>query len=157
MSATSQATPRPIPRLVNLLNPLVRRLLALGVPMGPNVLMRVRGRASGVWRTFPVAILENDGRRVVFSPFGEVQWVRNLRASGEAIVRRGRRDQPMIARELTPEEAAPLLRLGVLPVLSAPVFGPMIVGWYGVDRDSTDADFLNAARRHPAFELRAVS
>ena len=94
--------PRGIPSIVNRLNPLVRRLLALGLPMGPNVLITVRGRKSGRPYTFPVAILERDGREYLFSPFGEVNWVHNLRAAGEATIRRGRRDRRMTAVELSP-------------------------------------------------------
>jgi len=60
----------------------------------------------------------------------------------------------MTAVELTPEEAAPLLEAAVLPAISMPVFGSMLKSWYGVDRDSTTADYLAAARRHPGFELR---
>jgi deazaflavin-dependent oxidoreductase (nitroreductase family) len=147
------ASPR-IPSMVNLFNPVVRRLLALGLPMGPNVLVTIRGRKSGELRTFPVAVLETDGRTLLFSSFGEVNWVRNLRAAGELKLRRGRRDQAMTAVELTPEEAAPLLEAAVLPAISMPVFGSMIKSWYGVDRDSTREDYLAAARRHPGFELR---
>jgi deazaflavin-dependent oxidoreductase (nitroreductase family) len=142
-----------VPSIVHFFNPMVRRLLALGVPMGPNVLMTVRGRKSGKAYTFPVATLEVDGREFLFSPFGEVQWVHNLRAAGEATIRRGRRDRPMTAVELTPEVAAPLLEAGLAPVIGAPVFGSMIAGWYGIDRSSTKDDYLAAARQHPAFEL----
>jgi len=35
-----------------------------------------------------------------------------------------------------------------------PVFGSMLKSWYGVDRDSTKADYLAAARVTTAFELR---
>jgi len=154
--AASTATPAPapqVPAIVNRLNPLMRRLLRLGLPMGPNVLITIRGRRTGELRTFPVAILEADGRTLLFSSFGEVNWVRNLRAAGELRIRRGRRDRPMTARELSPEEAAPLLRAAVLPAISMPVFGSMLKGWYGVGRDSTDADYLASARLHPGFEL----
>ena len=82
--AATTMTP-PIPTIVRRLNPLVRRLLRFGVPMGPNVLLTVRGRRSGLERTFPVAILEVGEGTYVFSPFGEVDWVLNS-ASG----RRGR-------------------------------------------------------------------
>jgi len=67
------AAPR-IPSMVNLFNPIVRRLLALGLPMGPNVLVTIRGRKTGEARTFPVAVLETDGRTLLFSSFGEVNW-----------------------------------------------------------------------------------
>jgi deazaflavin-dependent oxidoreductase (nitroreductase family) len=145
-----------VPSIVHRLNPLIERLLRLGVPMGPNVLMSVRGRKSGELRTFPVALLEAEGRKFLFSPFGEVNWVHNLRAAGTATIQRGRREQHVDAVEIAPDEAAPVLEAGLRPVLRMPLFGPMIGGWYGIDRRSTADDYLAAARRHPAFELRNV-
>ena len=59
--------------------------------MGPNVLLTVRGRKTGQPRTFPVAILKTDDREYLFSAFGEVSWVHNLRAAGTATIRHGRR------------------------------------------------------------------
>jgi len=154
MTTPQATTPGGIPSIVQFFNPLVRRLLALGLPMGPNVLMTVRGRKSGKAYTFPVATLEVEGREYLFSPFGEVQWVANLRASGEAIIRRGRTNRRMTAVELTPEAAAPKLAAGMKPVMGMPVFGSMIAGWYGLDRSSTPEDYLASARLHPAFALR---
>jgi len=154
---TPQATvSHPIPSIVTRLNPIVRRLLALGVPMGPNVLLTVRGRKSGKAYTFPVATLDVDGREYLFSPFGEVQWVHNLRASGEAIIRRGRHDRSVRATELAPQDAAPFLEAGLKPVIGMPIFGSIIAGWYGIDRRSTAEDYLESARRHPAFALTEI-
>lgn len=156
-TSSSEAGRDAAPSIVHLLNPLVGRLLRLGIPMGPNVLLTVRGRKSGELRTFPVAIVESDGRQFLFSPFGEVNWVHNLRAAGTATIRRGRRRQDVTAVEVAPEEAAQFLEAGLGPILARPLFGSMLAGWYGVDRSSTAADYLAAARRHPAFELRNVS
>lgn len=153
MTTPTTVAPLPIPSIVHRLNPLVRRLLAIGVPMGPNVLMTVRGRKSGKAYTFPVATLAVDGREFLFSPFGEVSWVHNLRASGEATIRRGRREHRMTALELAPDVAATRLEAGLRPVLGMPLFGSMIAGWYGIDRGSTRDDYLVAARQHPGFEL----
>lgn len=146
-----------VPSIVHRLNPLVERLLRFGIPMGPNVLMTVRGRKSGEPHTFPVAVLETDDRQFVFSPFGEVNWVHNLRAAGNASIRRGLRQQNVTAIEIGHEEAALRLEAGLRSVLAAPLFGSMIGGWYGIDRASTKADYVAAARRHPAFELRNVN
>ena len=154
---TPQTAASGIPSIVHFFNPLVRRLLALGLPMGPNVLMTVRGRKSGKDYTFPVATLEAGGREFLFSPFGEVNWVANLRASGEATIRRGRRNRRMRAVELSPEVAAPFLAEGMRPVMGMPMFGSMIAGWYGIDRSSTSEDYLAAARLHPAFELNEIA
>jgi deazaflavin-dependent oxidoreductase (nitroreductase family) len=146
-----------IPSIVHRLNPMVRRLLALGMPMGPNVLMTVRGRKTGKDYTFPIATLEASGREFLFSPFGEVNWVANLRAAGEMTLHRGRRDRRMRAFELTPEVAAPYLEEGMRAVLGMPIFGSMVAGWYGIDRRSTAEDYRAAARRHPGFEIEEIA
>jgi deazaflavin-dependent oxidoreductase (nitroreductase family) len=157
MTTRQAAAPGGIPSIVHFFNPLVRRLLALGLPMGPNVLMTVRGRKSGKDYTFPVATIEAGGREYLFSPFGEVSWVANLRASGELTLRRGRRHRRMRAVELTPEVAAPYLAEAMRSVIGIPMFGSMIAGWYRIDRGSTSEDFLASARQHPAFELSAIA
>lgn len=92
------------PRSVRLLDPLVRTLLSRGVPMGPNQFVTIRGRTSGLPRSTPLAIIELSGRRWIWSPWGEVHWVRNLRAAGRATIQRGRRTEEVAATELTPTE-----------------------------------------------------
>jgi deazaflavin-dependent oxidoreductase (nitroreductase family) len=76
-----------VPALIRYSNPITRTLLRAGLSMGPNVLMTIRGRTSGEPRTAPVAVAEIDGRRYVIGAYGEVNWVRNLRAAGEAEIR----------------------------------------------------------------------
>jgi hypothetical protein len=49
-------------------NPIVKFLLAGGVPMGFNGLITIRGRKSGLPRTTPLAIIEVSGRRWVWAP-----------------------------------------------------------------------------------------
>src|SRR5450759_4307336 len=71
---------------IRLLNPVFTRYLGAGLPGGPNVLLTVRGRSSGRSRRAPVAMLQFGDRRFVQASFGEVNWVRNLRASGQAVV-----------------------------------------------------------------------
>jgi deazaflavin-dependent oxidoreductase (nitroreductase family) len=154
---TADAAPRrsAVPTIVSVLNPLVRRLLGFGMPMGPNVLLTVRGRTSGQPRTFPVTVVESDGHSYVFAAFGDVNWVHNLRAAGEATVRRGRREEPVAAVELTPEEAGPIMQAALSPFLKVKGFGSMLAGWYGVTPESSPADYLASARIHPGFELKA--
>ena len=104
---TAQTRPMPhIPGLVRILDPVARRLLAAGVPMGPNTLLTVRGRRSGLPRHFAVAVVELDGRRWVIGTFGEANWVRNLRSAGVGELRIAGRDEPVIARELGHAETA---------------------------------------------------
>lgn len=124
--------------------------------MGPNVLMTVRGRTSGLLRTAPVAVSEIDGRRYVIGAYGDVHWVRNLRAAGEATLRIHGRDVHVTATELDPAAARaffadtvpgyigrfPWFGRAFLRVLFRLVAGDIL----------TDPD--RAAATRPVFELR---
>ncbi|MGH2489620.1 MAG: nitroreductase family deazaflavin-dependent oxidoreductase [Candidatus Limnocylindria bacterium] len=154
MSSTyAVGTPR-VPSLIPVLNPLIRRLIGAGLPFGPNVLLTVRGRTSGLPRTFPVAIIEVDGRRYVQSPFGEVNWVRNLRAAGEAVVSRGGDQEQVDAIELLPEAGGPVLREALAPYLKSRLLAVAVRWFFDVRADSTLDDYVAETRRHPIFELR---
>jgi deazaflavin-dependent oxidoreductase (nitroreductase family) len=83
------------------------------------VLLTVRGRTSGRPRTFPVAILELDGRRFIQTPFGEVNWVRNLRVAGEAVVTRGQHREEVTTVEVAPDPGGPILRGAVITAMEA--------------------------------------
>ena len=83
MTARSQSTPRAhVPGWVRYFNSVARRLLKVGMPMGPNGLLTVRGRKSGLPRTTPVTIVQRNDQRWLIGVYGETDWVRNLRASG---------------------------------------------------------------------------
>src|SRR2546421_12063791 len=99
-----------VPFFVPLFNPIARRMLRGGVPLGPNALLTVRGRSSGVDRPTPVAVVAIDGRRWVIATFGDVNWARNLRAAGVATVTVNRRTEAVQATELTPAEASTFFR-----------------------------------------------
>src|SRR5262245_47401259 len=90
------------PRWVTIWGPIAKFLLGAGVPLGPNALITVRGRKSGQPRTTPLALIQASGRRWVWAPWGEVQWVRNLRAAGRATLTVRRRKEVVTARELDP-------------------------------------------------------
>ena len=94
-----------VPALIRLSNPISRRLLRANMPMGPNVLLTVRGRTSGEPRTAAVAVAEIDGRRYVIGAYGDVHWVKNLRAAGEADVRIHGKDEHVHAHQLDTADA----------------------------------------------------
>src|SRR5258708_38787368 len=108
MAAQTRSTR--VPAWVPFFNPIARRLLAAGVPLGPDVLLTVRGRTSGLPRSTPVAICAHAGRRGLISPFGETDWVRNLRAAGRATLTSGQRKEEVRAVALGPTEAAAFIR-----------------------------------------------
>ena len=150
----SEAISPHAPSIVSIVNPLVRRLIGAGVPFGPNGLLTVRGRRSGEFHTFPVAILELGGRRFVQSPFGEVNWVLNLRADGTAVLARGRTREEVVAVELAPEEAGPVLRDVLAPFLRMRIGAAYLGHYVHVRRDSPVEEFIEQGRTHPTFELR---
>jgi deazaflavin-dependent oxidoreductase (nitroreductase family) len=91
-------------------NPIVAGLTRLGVSLVGSRVLEIRGRKSGEWRRTPVNPLEFEGERYLVAPRGETQWVRNLRASGEGRLRKGRRTERFTAKEVPDEEKLPVLR-----------------------------------------------
>lgn len=130
-------------------------MLRVGVPMGPNALITVRGRKSGEPRTTPVALIEFGGRRWVSSPYGAVNWVRNLRAAGRATLTIHRRRESVLAIELPAEERVVFFRDLMGPfVRRIPLgLGRWMIGSVLGAKDMIE-DPVAAAERHPVFELR---
>ena len=146
------------PAIVRRSNPLTTKLLRLGMPMGPNVLLTVRGRSSGEPRTAPVAVVEIEGRRFIIGAYGDVQWVRNLRAAGEGdIAIRGRKEH-VTARELDPVAATTFFR-ETLPgfIGRLPWFGRLFGGaLFRFIAPEILGDPVAAAASRPVFELLPV-
>ena len=140
------------PLYVRMANVLTKNLLRAGLKLGgygyPMYLLTVRGRKSGQPRTTPLVIVEQDGKRYLVSPFGVVDWVRNLRAAGVAILTRGRRAEEVRARELPRDEAGLVLKRLITSDNTPP-----IVGYFGVTAESSREDFERATASHPVFLL----
>ncbi len=150
MAKTSQ-----VPFYVGLGNALTLTLLRTGFKLRgpfllfgkyPMYLLTARGRKSGQPRTVALAIIERNGKRYVGSPYGIVDWVRNLRAAGEATLTRGRRSETVNAIELPQGEAALVLRDDVKG-------GNPFARGYGVTADSSLEEFERAVVSHPLFVL----
>lgn len=146
-----------VPPFVRLGNILTMALLRAGFKLvGPGVivgrypmyLLTVRGRKSGLPRTVPIAVIERNGERYVGAPYGVVDWVRNLRAAGEAILIRGRRSETVNAKELPPKEAALVLREDVRD-------GNPFARYFGVTANSSLEEYERAVAIHPLFLLEA--
>ena len=129
------------------LNAAVRPLARLGLTGPRTHLLTVPGRRTGrPWST-PVSIVEQDGERWLVAPYGSRNWVLNARAAGWVELRRGRRDERLVVVELAPEEAVPVLRRYYeLARVTRPFFD--------VTLDSSEAEWLAEAPRHPVFRLR---
>src|SRR5687767_8684647 len=91
-------------------NVFIRAFLVLRIPPPHTYLLGVRGRETGTLRTTPVRLVEERGRRWLVAPYGEVNWVRNFRASGDVQLKRRRGWERVRLIELPPKEAAPILK-----------------------------------------------
>jgi deazaflavin-dependent oxidoreductase (nitroreductase family) len=127
-------------------NRLVRLLLKLGLMAGPTYLLTVPGRRTGRPLSTPVTLVEEGAERWLVAPYGDVAWVRNVRAAGQVTLSRGRRVESVSIRELSPADAAPVLQRYVSRV-------PITRPYFDASPDSPLAAFEAEAPRHPVFAL----
>jgi deazaflavin-dependent oxidoreductase (nitroreductase family) len=136
---------------VRFANLIVSFFLRLGLPMGPQALITVAGRKSGLPRTTPVALNRRDDGWLLVSVWGEVDWVKNLRASGSAVITRRRHQIPVRVLELADGEAA----VGLRDLVSSIGF---IVRWvigrqFDTHPTASLDEWKEEALRHPVFWL----
>jgi deazaflavin-dependent oxidoreductase (nitroreductase family) len=148
------SAPAKPPSFVGLLNPIASRLLRAGPLLGPNALITIRGRKSGVPRTTPIALVEVDGKRWVIGTFGETNWVRNLRAARAATLTVGRKRDEVVAHELDVEDRATFFRDVIGPYVRRIRIGGLLLSVLGA-KDVLE-DPRTAAEHRPVFELRAA-
>jgi deazaflavin-dependent oxidoreductase (nitroreductase family) len=128
------------------------RVTTIGVRVGlaprESHLLTVVGRKTGTPHTTPVSLVLGDGERWLVSTYGDRAWVLNLRAAGEAQLRRGRRQEFVLATEADAKTPAPILR-GYLErnAITRPFFD--------VTLQSSHEEFVAEATRHPVFRLES--
>jgi deazaflavin-dependent oxidoreductase (nitroreductase family) len=131
------------------LNAFLKSLIQLGIPSGSTVVLTAPGRRTGQPRSTPVNVVVENGKRYLISPYGEVAWVRNVRAAGgrARLTHRGRTENVRLA-EVPAAVAAPLLKKYVetykiaVPYVEAKPGDP-------VERFAAEAD------KHPVFAVLA--
>lgn len=149
--ATSVASKR-APSFVTRLNPIVNRMMGIGVPMGPNGLITVRGRTSGEPRTTPVAFVDIDGRTWVQSPFGDVNWVRQPSRRGGGDHNRWQAERGGQGGRVVDGGKGRLLSRGARPYIRRMRGGRFLARFLGFTEILNDP--IAAADAHPVFELR---
>jgi deazaflavin-dependent oxidoreductase (nitroreductase family) len=132
-------------------NPIVSFLLRLGLPLGPQALLTVRGRNSGLPRTTPVALNPHGSGWLLVSVYGRVDWVKNLRAAGEAVVTKRRRTFQVRSEEVLADQAGVIVR-DLLASLS-PIVRPVIGAYFTTDLSAPLEAWQEEARKHPVFIL----
>ncbi len=127
-------------------NRLVTAMLRLGIGTRSSYLLTTTGRKTGQPRTTPVVLVETDGQRWLVSPYGQVSWVHNVRATPEVTLRRGRTIAILHAEEVAPDVAGPILKRYLHHArITAPFFD--------ATTDDPAGTFAAEAEGHPVFEL----
>lgn len=127
---------------------VVHRLLSAGLPMGPLYLLRTRGRRTGELREVPIAVLRIGDEQWLVSPFGTVAWVHNVRANGEAHLRRGADLRQLHVLEVD-DASAPGLRRAYRRRFGAV---PFVRAAFRASRDPIDAS-TNGVHDKPVFRI----
>jgi deazaflavin-dependent oxidoreductase (nitroreductase family) len=127
-------------------NRIIRALLRVGLRLPHTYLLTVPGRKSRKPYSTPVTLVEEKGERWLVAPYGEVGWVKNARAAGQVTLERGRKSETVRIVELSPDEAAPVLKKYLSRV-------PIVRPFFDVTSKSQIADFVAEAPRHPVFRI----
>jgi deazaflavin-dependent oxidoreductase (nitroreductase family) len=121
-------------------------MLRFGLGAKSTYLLTTTGRRTHQPRTTPVILVENEEGRWLVSPYGEVAWVKNVRALPEVTLRRGAKTERLQAEELDPESSGPILQRYLRDVrVTAPFFD--------VTSEDPVRRFVEEAPRHPVFKL----
>lgn len=121
----------------------------VGIPVGPVHLLRVRGRVTGKEYTNPVAPVRIAGTQYVLQAFPHSDWVKNVRAAGEGVLVRGRKQWHVRLVEVPAEERGPIVR-------ELPRQVPMGVSIFvnnGLVEDGSPESFERAAPDIPVFRV----
>jgi deazaflavin-dependent oxidoreductase (nitroreductase family) len=132
---------------MRLINPLIARLTKLGLSVRGSHVLAVRGRKTGKMQEVPVNPVEVGGVRYLVAPRGDTQWVRNLRAAGEAELRVGPRRAHIQAREIENAGKPPVLRAYLRR------WKRETGKFFGVDDQASDEDLARIAPDHPVFQI----
>lgn len=146
----SHTPTRRAPMTVRLFGRVLKFLLLHRVPLGPNRIVLIRGRKSGLPRPTPIAVIRVDGRLFVWAPWGEVNWVRNLRDAQRATIVERSGQQEVTSTELDASQRIEFFRDILAPTARRVPFGFLFARLIdGVDLNRP----VEIARDRRVFEL----
>lgn len=128
-------------------NWFVTAMVRRGLGPANTYILTTMGRRSGQPRSTPVTIAESENRRYLVSPYGDVGWVKNVRARPVATVQRGGEQREVAVRAVEADEAAPVLRQYLTDL-------ERVVGdFFDVPAAAPVEAFVEVADRHPVFRI----
>jgi len=128
-------------------NRAVQLASRLGISMAGSRTLTVAGRKSGEPRSTPVNLLRFEGAEYLVAPRGTTQWVRNLRAAGEAELRLGRRTRRFRGEELPNSVKLPILRAYL------DKWAWEVGAFFELPKDPSDEEIMGIAHLHPVFRV----
>lgn len=131
---------------IRMFNRLGKALIRLGMMPKNLHVLTVRGRKTGQAYSTPVSLVQEDGKRWLVAPYGEVNWVKNARAAGEVTLMRGGKTETLRITELPAEDSAPILKQYIAQEA-------IVRPYFDVTPDSPLEAFVAEAPRHPVFAL----
>ena len=118
---------------------------SLGLPPWRQVGLEVLGRRTARPHTIAVIVARHEGQHYLVSMLGECQWVKNVRAQGEAHLISGRRRKVRL-EEVPVDRRAPIIKEYIR---LAPGARPHI----GLDTEATIEDCERVAPGYPVFRI----
>ena len=132
--------------VVRFANQIATLAMKIGIAPKYQFILSVRGRKSGRIYSTPVYIMEDNSKRLLVSPYGEVAWVINARAVGKITLTKGAESKEYKINELSSKESAPFLKKYL-------ALAPITQPYFDAKPDAPVESFLAEASRHPVFEL----
>jgi len=123
-------------------------ILAMKIGIAPKFqyILSVRGRKSGRIYSTPVYVMDDNSRRLLVSPYGEVAWVINARAAGKITLEKNNVKSEYKIIELSATQSASILKKYL-------ALAPITQPYFDARPDSPVEMFIAEASRHPVFEL----
>ncbi len=128
-------------------NLVFRALATIGV--GPASLLTTTGRRTRQLHSTPVIPVRKGDQQWLVSPYGDVSWLLNARASGQVNLRYGRNVCNFTIKEVPAAEAGPILKQ-YIAVASA------TRPYFRADTTAPVSEFIAEAELHPVLELTPV-
>lgn len=133
----------PIRRLVN---NIVRLMIRWNIGPSGRHLLIFKGYKSGKLFSTPVTLVQQQNQSWLVAPYGEVPWVKNVRAAGSVIFERGGRQTPYRIQELPPKDCGQILKAYL-------ALEPVTQPFFNTHPDSPVEEFAGEASNHPVFAL----
>jgi len=144
MKTTYKLTP-----MRKIVNVVMRTMIRLDMAPAGMRILTFTGRKSGRTFSTPVTLVVDNGLAWLVAPYGEVPWVKNVRAAGIAEFHRGGKTEQYRVKELSGNESGPVLKKYVS-------IEPITQSFFTARPESPVEDFIREAAAHPVFALQSL-